>query len=156
MASRGHSKLQWAELIATLGVLISLVFVGLELRQSTSVARAQARSDLAELGQGWLLTLAQDSDATRAWRVYWYDEELAPLSPEEEGRAYYLMIALVRRLEATYFHHQEGLIPEAALGNYGMRSGVFESLRFRTEFWPAIRETFDPDFASFFESVQGL
>ena len=156
MDPRGHSKLQWAELIATVGVLVSLIFVGLELRQSTLVARAQARSELATLDQDWLLVLGQDPATTRAWRVYWYDDDLGSLSPVEESQAYYMMIAMVRRLEATYFHHQEGLIPREALANYGMGSGVFGSPRFRTEFWPAIRENFDPDFVIFFESVQGL
>jgi len=156
MDLRGHSKLQWAELIATVGVLVSLIFVGLELRQNTSVARAQARSELAALDQEWLLILGQDPAATRAWRAYWYDDDLGPLSPVEEGQAYYMMIAMVRRLETTYFHHQEGLIPREALATYGMGSGVFESRRFRTEFWPAIRENFDPAFVNFFESVQGL
>jgi hypothetical protein len=156
MEPRGHSGMQWAELIATIGVLVSLIFVGLELRQNTAVARAQARNDLATLAQDWLLVLGQDSAANRAWNGYWYDDDVRPLSPVEESQAYYMMIALVRRLEATYFHHQEGLIPREALANYGMGSGVFESSRFRTEFWPAIRVNFDPEFVSFFESVQGL
>lgn len=156
MDLRGHSKMQWAELIATFGVVVSLIFVGLELRQSTAVARAQARSELATLAQDWLLVLGQDSAANRAWIGYWSDEDLGPLSPVEESQAYYMMIALVRRLEVTYFHHQEGLIPREALANYGMGSGVFEGARFRTEFWPTIRENFDPEFVSFFESVQGM
>jgi hypothetical protein len=156
MDLRGHSKLQWAELIATVGVLVSLVFVGMELRQNTLVARAQARSELATLDQEWLLALGQDPAAARAWRVYWYDDDLGPLSPVEESQAYYIMIAMIRRLETTYFHHQQGLIPREALANYGMGSGVFASSRFRTEFWPVIRGNFDPEFVSFFESVQGL
>jgi hypothetical protein len=78
------------------------------------------------------------------------------LSAVEESQAYYMMIALVRRLEATYFHHQEGLIPEEALANYGMDSPVFESPRFRRGFWPTVRENFDPQFVKFFESMQGL
>jgi len=156
MNPRGHSKLQWAELLATVGVLVSLIFVGLELRQTTSVARAQARSELATLDQEWLLVLGQDPETTRAWRVYWYDDDLGSLSHVEESQAYYMMIAMVRRLETTYFHHQQGLIPREALANYGMGSGVFKGVRFRTEFWPTIRENFDPEFVSFFESVQGL
>jgi hypothetical protein len=156
MSMREHSKLQWAETIATVGVLVSLVFVGLELRQNTAVARAQARNDLAMLAQDWLLVLGQDPTANRAWRAYWYDDDQGPLSAVDESQAYYLMIALVRRLEATYFHHQEGLIPQEALKNYGMDSPVFDSPRFRTEFWPTVRNNFDPQFVSFFELVQGL
>ena len=153
---RSDSRLQWAELIATVGVLVSLVFVGLELRQNTSVARAQARNDLASLSQDWLLVLGQDPAANRAWRGSWYDDAPGGLSAVEESQAYYMMIALVRRLEVAYFHHQEGLIPEEALANYGMDSPVFESPDFRVEFWPGVRENFDPDFVSFFESLQGL
>lgn len=148
--------MQWAELVATIGVIVSLVFVGLELRQNTAVARAQARNELAALAQDWLLVLAQDSAANRSWTAYWYgDDDPGDATETDASRARYMMIALVRRLETIYFNHREGLIPEEALANYGMRSGAFDSPRFWADFWPELRETFDPDFVPFFESVHG-
>ena len=93
-----RSRIQWVELVATIGVLVSLVFVGFELRQNTAVARAQARNDLAALGQELLLVLGQDSAANRAWRITWIDEELSEPSATEASQAYYMMIAMIRRL----------------------------------------------------------
>lgn len=151
-----RSRMQLVELVATFGVLISLVFVALELRQNTAVARGQARNDLATLAQEFLLLLGQDPVANRAWRGHWQDEDVGALTPTDRSQAYYLMIAMVRRLETTYLHHRESLIPEAALESYGMRSPVFDGPRFRTEFWPRSRGMFDPDFTRYFEARLGL
>lgn len=41
----------WKELLAALGVVLSLIFVGYEIRQNTAVARGQARQELAALNQ---------------------------------------------------------------------------------------------------------
>ena len=74
MSEGGRSRLQWVELVTTIGIVVSLVFVGLEIRQNTSVARAQARIDMATITQDWLLVLAQDPALTRAFDLYWNEE----------------------------------------------------------------------------------
>ena len=73
MTQGSPSKMQWAELVTTIGVLVSLIFVGLEVRQNTAVARAQARNDLASLSQEWLLAMAQDPTLNRAFMAYWLE-----------------------------------------------------------------------------------
>ena len=47
---------EWKEAVAAAGVILSLLFVAYEIRQSTQVARAQARQELAALNQQWLIT----------------------------------------------------------------------------------------------------
>ena len=48
------------ETLAALGVIASLVFVGLEIRQNTAVARAQTRQALTEDLREFIMTLAAD------------------------------------------------------------------------------------------------
>ena len=133
---------------------MSVAFVGFELQANTSVARAQARNDLAALSQEWLLVLGQDSAANRAWRATWSpDPGSPPPSAAEANQAYYLMIAMVRRVETIYHHYQEGLIPIEALSNYGIGTPAFRGVRFREEFWPEMRQQFDAGFVEFFEST---
>lgn len=38
----------WLEIVAAFGVILSLLFVGFEIRQNTTIARGQARQDLAQ------------------------------------------------------------------------------------------------------------
>ena len=167
MSEGGRSRLQWVELVTTIGIVVSLVFVGLEIRQNTSVARAQARIDMATITQDWLLVLAQDPALTRAFDLYW-NEERSELTAVDESQAQRAMIALLRRLEAAYLLYQEELIPEQALGSYGVVSpylgrpllgsyGVVSPYlgrpRFQDEFWPNIRGGFDETFVRFIEAI---
>lgn len=48
------SRTELRETVGLVAVVASLVFVGLEIRQNTAVARGQARQNLADLNQEWL------------------------------------------------------------------------------------------------------
>ena len=63
------------ETLAALGVIASLVFVGVEIQQNTAVARSQARNDLATLNQEWLMQLASDLDLSGGFDAHFSDEE---------------------------------------------------------------------------------
>ena len=156
MSRSGRTSWQWAELVTTVGVLVSLVFVGLEIRQNTAVARSQARTDLATLNQDWLMGMASDPALFRSFQARWLDEPDAQLTPLEQQQAFLAMVAVVRRLENAYLFYEENLIPEEALGSYGMRSPWFDLAPFREDFWPGIRDTFDPGFVAFANRTWGF
>ena len=108
----------WLEIVAATGVILSLLFVGFEIRQNTAIARGQARQDLAQLNQEWLVLLSQDAEFEALW-----DDAFGPnareLSADEERRAQYIMTIHLRRLENVYLQYREGLVEESALQNYG-------------------------------------
>ena len=143
----------WRELVAAFGVILSLVFVGLEIRQNTAVARGQARQELATLNQGFLALLSQEEQG-RIWYRAWVGNE--ELDPVETLRASVLMTMALRRFENVYLQYSEGLIDESALGSYGLqRAELYESARFR-ELWRSQRQGFDPGFVEYFESRIGM
>ncbi len=150
---------RWGELVAAIGVILSLIFVGFEIRQNTAVARGQARQELAALNQDFMSLLSQE-DIGRIWYHAWEMEEGLnmedELSQEESFRARVLMTITLRRFENVFFQFSEGLINESALGNYGLqRIWTYKSARF-SEFWAAARTGYDPDFVKYFESRLGL
>ena len=152
-----------AEISGAFAVVLSLVFVGYQLKQgneetaqNTAVARAQSRNELASLTQEWLLVLSQDAALNHAYRTYWSEGSIAELTDTDVSQAQFFMTALVVRLEATYLNYEEELLPEEALGSYGMRARVFASPRFRNEFWPALRAEFNTGFVRFAESEWGM
>ena len=70
-SDRSEQVRTWVEIIATVGVVLSLLFVGYEIRQNTAMARGEARQDLAALNQEWLLTLGQDAEFEALWNKVW-------------------------------------------------------------------------------------
>jgi hypothetical protein len=142
------------EAVAALGVILSLLFVGVQIRQTATVAGAQAAQDLAAMSQDFLLAVGGDPETYRVFQLTWFTAE--PVTPLEENRAVYLMIAFVRRAEAAFAQVQRGLLDENALDAYGTPQiiGLFVNPRF-VNFWSRSRQTFNPAFVAFVESRSG-
>ena len=134
-ADDSRNRLSVREIATAAGVILSLLFVGLEIRQNTAVARGQARTDLASLNQEWLMGLAGDSALERVFISYFSDSIEIELTAVEEQQALQVMVANLRKLENAYLLFEEGLIPEDALQSYGMRGPWYDSARFRDEVW---------------------
>jgi hypothetical protein len=143
---------QWRELIAAVGVILSLLFVGFQIRQNTQVARGQTRQDLAALNQEWLVLQSQDSQFNAIWRKGWSHSSTDLLSVSEQSRADWMMRLNLRRIENVFFQYSEGLVDESALNSYGLQaSKAFQSTAF-DKYWRSVRGGFDPHFVKFFET----
>ena len=145
------------ETLAALGVIASMVFVELEIRQNTAVARGQTRQDLAALNQEYVILIAQDAEFSDLFARAWILEG-GQLSDSERFRASAMMTLRVRLLENVYLQYAEGLVDVSALGSYGgQASSQFQSDRFR-EWWTQQQEdeAYNPDFVQFFNEQMGL
>lgn len=138
------------ETVGIIGVVASLVFVGLEIRQNTTVARGQTRQDLAALNQEWLLLMSTDSAFASTFHKAWV--ELYPdLGQHELRRAHFGMRLHLRRLENVYFQFAEGLVDASALQSYGFQTGLlFRSATFQ-DFWSVEKAGFDPGFSRYLD-----
>jgi hypothetical protein len=142
---------EWTEEIAALGVMLSLLFVGFEIRQNTRVARGQTLQALAEINQQWLVLRSTDTAFNELWLRYWeFDAEVSEL---EAYQARWAMRLNVRRLENVYLQYAQGLVDQTVLNSYGLRNDDYwHSDRFRS-FWTDSRSGYDPAFVAFFEEI---
>ena len=144
------------EVLGALGVIVSLVFVGMELRQNTRAVRATALNDLASGAREVLLTLGTDPDAVRA-RMAWNSGDV--MDPVDEAMAGWVLTAVVRNAENVFLQIRAGAVDDAALDRYGFRiSGTnspYLSPRFPS-WWAGVRDSFDPGFVTAFENANGL
>jgi len=141
------------EALAALGVILSMLFVGLELRQNTLAVRATALNDLASASRDWLLAISSNPELT-ATMVRWV--EGAELSPTETLAARSQVLALLRNTENVFLQVQAGAVEESALISYGFGGSLpFRSPHF-PPFWAQRRDIFHPDFVAAFEAARGL
>lgn len=141
------SKQALRETVAFLGVVGSLLFVGLEIRQNNAIARAQTRQALT-------------SEYREFWTALAFDENLAeiqgPALAGTDSRASILQWVRMRLLENVYHQYREGVIDESVFLGYGWAGDPeFKTDEFR-EWWIERRARFDPGFADEFERRQGL
>ena len=157
MSSGRESRLtQWLETVAAVGVILSLLFVGFEIRQNTAIARGQARQDLAQLNQEWLVLLGQDAEFESLWNRAFFAEEPQQLTEAEDRRAQYIMTVHIRRLENVYLQYREGLVSESALQNYGFASVDSLNTPQFERYWIELdwRAGFDSEFADFLDAMR--
>lgn len=142
-------------LAAGAGVILSLIFVGLELRQATQVARAQTRQGLADRNGEILNVVAGNAELAEAWALRW-QPEVAVDDPELSPRAFvqsgWAMFGLLRHVENVYLQVVEGVVDESVLDSYGFRNNIqFTTPQF-AEYWRLRRARFDPRFVAAFDA----
>jgi hypothetical protein len=145
-------KLQTKELIEYTGIItlvISLAFVGYEIRQNTNVARSEAYQQFN------LAAASHDLETATDERLNNIRAKLTDgLSPEDLKTDEQLTLAsyynsVVRIWAGLYYSAQEGIVPGSAISGAG-QAGVFSQPAFRLV-WPALRPQYDEGFAEFVE-----
>ncbi len=140
------------QILATGSVILSLGFVGYELRQNTSVARMGAYQAFADGVAERNHMLATDPIltplVTRVSAGAMPDE----FSAVEQVRIRLNFAGLLRLWEGLYRSVQEGVLPSETLEVVG-QGGAFNNPYFRS-IWPTrLRSSFTEDFVEFFESL---
>jgi len=131
-----------------LGVMASLVFVGVEIHQNTAAIRGQTRQALNVDYREWQMTLASNPDLFQRYTEYF------GLSPD--GHPTYAMNARLRNLENVFLQVREGVVDESVFLSYGWGdSQSFMSPQFR-DWWLPRRDHFHPDFVASFEAEYDL
>jgi hypothetical protein len=137
------------EVVAAVGVILSLLFVGLEIRQNTAAVRAQTRQGLTTMSGDFLMQMAT-TDLGDLWFRWAAGEEI---DPSEWNRLHLAIITGVRNLENIYLQYREGVIDESALSSYGWRGSVmYGTDRFAEWWWAGGRNRFNPMFVAAFEA----
>ena len=93
-----------ANLLAALGVLITLIYLARQVRQGNMLARYQARQHMVEQAHEELYQWKNDP-ALRDCFV-----KQTPLSPLEQETVHYFLLAAMRQREWEWFQFKDGVI----------------------------------------------
>tara|TARA_B110000438_G_scaffold11103_1_gene11058 strand:+ start:44 stop:511 length:468 start_codon:yes stop_codon:yes gene_type:complete len=140
-----------AQVLAILGVIISLAFVGLEINQNTSLARNQAYLEYVESLKDLTLEIATDEALPGLIARLVEGEMEEGFSAEDNVRIPLFQNATVRVWEGLYRSWSAGYLPQEAVANIGGGT-LLNNDYFRQKSWPAIKVHFSPDFVTFFEN----
>lgn len=132
-------------------VVISLIFVGLELRQTSSTARLEAHQVFITAMSARTGEIA--SDPVLAGLIM---ESFTEKKPEEytstermQLRSQYMSVTYL--CYGLFLSVEEGILPEKYLSTIAA-VGLYNSDYFRS-FWPTIRTNYNSEFNNYFESL---
>ncbi len=153
----------WAEIVAAVAVVVSLVFVGVQVRQSTAetvlnrrIAEATAYQSLQE--QLAVITTIQieNPDLRRVMSRVGNGETLEAPADEDDRRLYLAFERLVIRLaDLAYQQHQAGLVDDARLVSMlaPLRLEVFGNA-LGLSIWESMESSLPPDFWDYVQRTQ--
>ena len=100
------------ELVGGVAVIGSLLYLGLQVRQSNSLARAETEMRSGISAAEFNALLASDAELSTLWHRALRDRE--PLQPDDRDRFSLLLSNAFFRIEAIFFNYQRGLVGKTA------------------------------------------
>lgn len=142
-----------ADVVGAVGVIASLIYLALQVRQAQRVARAE---NVREVQSGFVRIqqmLTEDGDLARIYRTGCLDP--ARLDPVEKQRFEHLMSLYFIHFIECHTAHQDGLMSTDLYEPW--RYGVASHLQTRggAEWWMAIRPHLKPDAVRAVDELQG-
>ena len=143
------------ETLGFLGVVASLAFVGLEIRQNTMVARAQARQVLADASVSLFNALAADTEIYAGYRA-WLDAGEDDVLDCYQTRMCIFIVGAARHHENVFLQVREGIVDEEVFLSYGFTNNPLYESPYFAQIWPRLKPIFHPDFVAALEAEYDL
>lgn len=100
-----------SEFVGAVAVVVSLIYVAVQLRQNTRLMRTTAKQNLTESTQQMIYQAGQNADI---WVKLTSGVE--PSTPEEDARMSLLVRAMLRGFESQCYHNEAGLLEDDEWG----------------------------------------
>lgn len=98
-----------AEIIGAFAVVISLIYVGIQVNQSVQAVRSESVNNANVALQSWYLDVGSDQQTAEIFYRGLMSEEALP-TPEEEFQFLMMFHAVFLAFQNSYWLHQEGTL----------------------------------------------
>ena len=97
-----------SQLVSSIAVVISVLYLAVQLRASTRVARVAAMDAAAAALRDVTKPFMENAELARVWRTGL--ENLKALSPEDQARFFHAAHQFLKALETIHYHYVYGLL----------------------------------------------
>ena len=138
----------WKDLVEAAGVLaivVSLAFVGLEVRQNTNAVKSTVLASSAQASYDSIVLMIENENLRKAQAA------VDGPSPDENRRLLNLFYSALLRIQLNRFMQTRlGVIDADTVSPVGGIGGIYNNPSFR-EYWSSRRDRYDPEFISYME-----
>jgi len=131
-----------SQFVSSIAVVLSLLYLAMEVRRSTRVAKVAAQDAAASAVRDVTNTFMENADMSRIWGSGL--ENLKSLSREDQARFFHAAHQFLKALETIHFHHLSGLMDEELwlgwqelLRHYIFAPGIARYWEIRSELFSA-------------------
>ena len=145
---------RWLTLIANIGVIVGLIFLALEIRQNTEVARSAVDLEITTLGTDFHLRVAENPELARAYYIGMRDPD--SLTDDERMQLHYVIPAVFLLMEGAHKQYLRGYLPVDGWEPYeGLISSLLRNSIVR-DWWIRGSTVFSQDFEAVVEKISGI
>ena len=143
------------EIVGLVGIILSLIFLGYELKRANDIAEAEAIAEIYGMTNDMNLALAENPEMSRAFVQAQSDFE--SLSPDDRWTFYVLLEYVINVNEAAWKYYDKGIINGEEADHYtrGL-CRLIEHDPSLVEAWRANEENRMPGFYVYVTDVCGL
>ena len=146
-----ESLANYAEVIGGAAVIVSLIYVGIQIRRSAKSSQSQTNQSAHESLANVSLEVAMDEKLANLVNRGWIDFE--QLTSDEQFRFILLMTSLFRRYENTYYQYHKGLLEVELWDGYRQSMLLYLYTNGGQAFWKLRRLHFSELFREFLDST---
>ena len=141
-----------AELVAALGVILSLIYLSIQIRQNTQSIRTAANQDLLTAFND---VLSFPADSPHGARLYHHVVfgTLADLDPQEQSAARIALMQVARVFEQVFIQNRAGFLDADVWEGWLHQMTIAMGLPGFAQGWPAIRPIVNADFADLMDTL---
>jgi len=132
-----------AEIIGAAGVIASLIYLAVQIRQSTKVARAETTKDLYLASRAAILEIAANDELTKIWT------DIRNFESEGIARRYAFYQSFFRLYELQFNLAGQGLLDKDIAQSYMLVIRMFAGTEYFPDYWQKARREFNDAFATY-------
>lgn len=137
------------DFLGGVAVIVSLVYLAVQIRQNTRSVRAASFQALAESHSDRTLRLAENSELHHLWTCGLRGD---PLSDEDSLRFGSIMMSLIRLSSNAFVQYRSGLLTEDQWQGFRRMPVVLLSSKGGRAWWARTRATFGEEFGAYIDS----
>ena len=140
-----------SQLVSSIAVVVSLLYLALQVHRSTRVAKIAAQDSAATALRDVTKPFMEDAEVSRIWGTGLVN--LQQLSPEDQARFFHAAYQFLKAFETIHFHYVNGLLDRE------LWNGWHELLRHYIaspglgEYWAKRKTVFSGRFAEFVDHL---
>ena len=142
-----------AEIISAIAIVISLVFIGFQIKDNTKATQASMFQEIAALDIQILLSMASSKESAKI--ITSFRESPETLSEVELNQGFYLFAAEIRHVENLFLQHENKMLPEKGWeARKALVEGIIQSPGFGVVLKSPNRKYFNGSFIKFGETLR--
>jgi uncharacterized protein YebE (UPF0316 family) len=142
-----------ADIISAIAIIISLIFVGLQIKENTKATQASTFHEIAALDIELLLNFANSKESAKVSTLF--RENPDALSDDEKNYGFYMFAAEVRHIENLFLQKQSKMLTERSwMSRKSLVDGLILSPGFGFLIAGQNKKYFDGSFIQYAEKVR--